>query len=158
MIKVRDFQPRLAADLPETYALLRSSNLTVHPCVALIVLHGSRGLSNRYRINSDIDLTLIADLSLGIGTERLQILRTIYETTIKSWKSSVELDLAVVFDQKQCQLKCFHENTWNAELCTLGGMDCFGLYKQGKGFRGLVTDAAVQVKRMYPCLIIWERT
>ena len=37
------------------------------------------------------------------------------------------------------------------------GVDCFGLYKVQKGFNGILQNAGVQVKRMYPCLKIWQR-
>jgi hypothetical protein len=36
-------------------------------------------------------------------------------------------------------------------------VNCLGLYKTQKGFQGLVTDAGIQVKLMYPCLKIWQR-
>ena len=157
MIKVLDFYPQLAAVLPETDALLRSSNLTVHPRVRSIVLHGSRGLANRYRTDSDIDLSLIMDLPLEVDSENLELLKAVHETTLNHWTSSIELDLAVVFDSHHCQLRCFHQNQWDPEVCTIGGVDCFGLYKIGKGFNGLVTHSGVQVARMYPCLTIWQR-
>lgn len=156
MIKALDFRPQLAVRLPETYALLRASNLTVHTHVSSVILHGSRGLAAKYRSDSDIDLSLIVDLPAD-GARHINLLASVYQTTRESWKSSVELDLAVVFDKRGCGLKCFDENTWNAELCHIGGTDCFGLYKLGKGFDGLVTQSGVQVERMYPCLKIWER-
>lgn len=157
MIKTLEFYPQLAVVLPETYAILRSSNLTVHPYVRSIVLHGSRGLANRYRADSDIDLSLVVDLPLVSGSKKLELLKDIYETTLRNWSSNVELDLAVVFDINNCPLKCFEKNIWDPEICALGGVDCFGLYKIGKGFNGLVTHAGVQVERMYPCLTIWQR-
>jgi hypothetical protein len=146
----------LEAILPETYALLRSSNLTVHRCVRSIVLHGSRGLANRYRPNSDIDLSLVVNLALQAHSESLQLLQAIYETTCNHWSSNIELDLAVVFNINKCQLRCFDQNKWDPEICAKSGTDCFGLYKIGKGFNGLVTHAGVEVKRMYPCLTIWQ--
>lgn len=148
-----DFHPHLAVLLPQTYAILKSANLTVHASVTRIILHGSRGPANCHRGDSDIDLSLIVD----VPPDDVDLLRDIYETTCRHWKSSIELDLAVVFDQRQCGLKCFDEAAWNAHLCKIGGTDCFGLYKIGKGFNGLVTNAGVQVKRMYPCLKIWAR-
>jgi hypothetical protein len=54
-------------------------------------------------------------------------------------------------------LKCFDRTAWDEHLCPLGGVDCFGLYKIQKGFNGFVTNAGVQVKKMYPCLTIWRR-
>ena len=154
MIRVLDFHPQLAFDLPDTYSLLKSSNLTVHASVSRVILHGSRGLANRYRANSDIDLSLIVDPTSLASPD---LLRAIYGTTREHWNARIELDLAVVFDRNQCGLKCFDETTWNADLCNVGSVDCFGLYKVGKGFDGLVTNAGIQVERMYPCRKIWER-
>jgi hypothetical protein len=157
MIKVLEFYPQLASVLPETYALLRSSNLTVHPRVRSIVLHGSRGLANRYRLDSDIDLSLVVDRAVQADSANLELLKDIYETTLRNWSSNIELDLAVVFDINKCPLSCFEQNMWDPEVCASSGVDCFGLYKTGKGFDGLVTHARVEVKRMYPCLTIWQR-
>lgn len=156
MIKVLEFESRFAALLPETYEILLFSNLTVHPAVSRIILHGSRGPARRCRPESDIDLSLIVDpepLPL-IGESLLQ---EIFNTTKLSWKGRVELDLAVVFDTQKCELKCFDQIVWVDQICPIGGVDCFGLYKIGKGFNGLVSDAGIQVKLMYPCIRIWQR-
>jgi len=64
-----NFSPTLAQQLPVIYALLRIANLTVHPSVARIVLHGSRGLAGGARQDSDIDLSLIVDLPAELGTQ-----------------------------------------------------------------------------------------
>ena len=37
------------------------------------------------------------------------------------------------------------------------GVDCFGLYKTQRGYKGLVINAGVQVKLMYPCLVLWRQ-
>jgi len=156
MIKVLNFEPQFAISLPETYALIMSSNLTVHPSVSGVILHGSRGLAGTYRPDSDIDLSLIVDAPQGPGIKRE--LQDILETTLGHWQAAIEPDLAVIFDIRNCGLKCFEQTTWNEQLCKLGGVDCFGLYKTQKGFNGLVTNAGVEVKLMYPCLKIWQRT
>ena len=70
----------------------------------------------------------------------------------------IAVDLAVLFDIKRCALKCFDRTTWDPNFCRQGGLDCFGLYKVQKGFNGLVTHAGIQVRRIYPCLKIWQRT
>ncbi len=85
-------------------------------------------------------------------------LQNVLETTLKSWRATIELDLAVVFDIRNCGLKCFNQRAWNEQACKPGGIDCFGLYKTQKGFSGLVTNAGIQVKLVYPCLRIWQRT
>jgi hypothetical protein len=77
----------------------------------------------------------------------------------------MRMALAVVFDTRQCGLVCFEQTTWNVQLCAsggdaegrAGGGDCFGLYKVQKGFNGIIQNAGVQVKRMVPCLKIWQR-
>ena len=158
MIRVLDFEPALAGDLPATYALLRSSNLTVHPGVSRIFLHGSRGLAGGYRPNSDIDLSLVVDTPPRLARSDLEVLlHDVLDTTLSHWQAVVEPDLAIVFDVQNCDLKCFDQTTWNEQTCANGGVDCFGLYKTQKGFNGLVTNAGVQVKLMYPCLKIWQR-
>lgn len=159
MIRVTNFQPTLASSLPATFELLMSSNLVVHPAVSHIVLHGSRGLAGGYHSSSDIDLSLIVDALPELIQEKLDsFLRDVLEITRSQWQSAVELDLAIVFDIKHCKLKCFDRLDWNGQLCTLGGVDCFGLYKVGKGFKGFVTNAGIQVKRTYPSLKIWQQT
>ena len=155
-LRINNFETNFAASLPETYALLLSSNLTVHPLVSRIILHGSRGLAGGCRPDSDIDLSLVVDLPPDTDTERQ--LQDVLETTLSQWHGPVELDLAVVFDIRGCDLKCFDWRVWSEQACKLGGTDCFGLYKTQKGFNGLVTNAGIQVKLMYPCLKIWQRT
>lgn len=156
MIKVLEFESRFAALLPETYELLKFSNLIVHPAVSHIILHGSRGLARKSRPDSDIDLSLIVDPE-PTPPDRERFLEQIVNTTKLSWKGRVELDLAVIFDTHKCELKCFDQIVWADQICQLGGVDCFGLFKIGKGFKGLVTDAGIQVKLMYPCIKIWQR-
>ena len=158
MTRVVDFEPQLASTLPATYAQLMSANLTVHPAVARIILHGSRGLAGGYRFSSDIDLSLIVDMSVGSIHSNLEhLFQAVVETTLNHWRAIIEPDLAVIFDVRSCALKCFDWNVWNEQFCTQGGVDCFGLYKTQKGFGGFVTNAGVQVKLMYPCLKIWQR-
>ena len=159
MIHITDFEPALAAFLPETFELLRSSNLVIHPSVSRIILHGSRGPAGGYRSTSDIDLSLIVETSHQLAPADLEpFLLDVLETTRDQWRSAIELDLAIVYDIQGCGLKCFDRIVWNDRLCKIGGVDCFGLYKIGKGFHGFVTNAGVEVKRMYPCLKIWQQT
>ena len=155
MIRTLDFDPYFTKALPETYALIRSADLMVHPAVSRITLHGSRGLVGGYRSNSDLDLSLIVDTPQTPDMESR--LREILELTSSHWQAEIELDLAVIFDFRTCKLACFEQTSWDERFCGLGGTDCFGLYKTQRGFTGLVTNAGIQVKRMYPCLKIWER-
>jgi hypothetical protein len=152
------FEHQLEVLLPESYALLKSANLQIHESVSDIILHGSRGLTNRPRPASDIDLSLIVDsVTLSRQPEKEPFLHDILYTTLSQWQCDIELDLAAVFDSQHCKLKCFDLAAWDAQICNRGGMDCFGLYKIQKGFNGLVIDAGVQVRLMYPCLKIWHR-
>jgi hypothetical protein len=155
---IADFAPTFVEMLPETYAILRAANLTVHPNVSWIVLHGSRGLAGGFRPDSDLDLSLVVSIPSGLGESEIEpLLHTVYETTFSAWQSPIEPDLAIIFETRPCSLKCFEQTTWQENVCKLGGADCFGLYKVQKGFNGLVSNAGIQVKRMYPCLQIWRR-
>ncbi|MBU0491631.1 MAG: nucleotidyltransferase domain-containing protein [Chloroflexi bacterium] len=159
MIRILDFEPELAAMLPATYALLKTANLTVHPNVSRIILHGSRGLAASYRPNSDIDLSLIVDTLPQASQLDIEfLLHSIFETTQSTWQAAIEPDLAIIFETRDCALKCFGHTAWHEHICTIGGVDCFGLYKVQKGFNGLVTNAGIQIELMYPCLQIWRRT
>ena len=155
--RIVNFDPIFAEMLPETYAILRAANLTVHSYVSRIVLHGSRGLRGGFRPDSDLDLSLVVSIPSGIGESEIEpLLHTVYETTFNTWQSPIEPDLAIIFETCSCSLKCFEQTTWQETVCRLSGVDCFGLYKVQKGFNGLVTNAGIQVKRMYPCLQIWR--
>ncbi|KPL91541.1 nucleotidyltransferase domain-containing protein [Levilinea saccharolytica] len=153
-----NFSTAFVRSLPDTHALLQAAHLVIHPNVVRIVLHGSRGLAGRARPDSDIDLSLIVDLPANLEVTQFEpFLREVFETTFNAWHSEVEPDLAVIFETRPCGLLCFTRENWQDGLCCIGGLDCFGLYKVQKGFNGLVTNAGIQVKRMYPCLEIWRR-
>jgi len=158
VIRIEDFEPQLASALPATHALLKSANLMIHPAVARIILHGSRCLAGEYRPSSDIDLSLIVETPATSTHADLEpLLHEVFEATFNHWRAIVEPDLAIVFDIRNCMLKCFDRKSWDEHQCLQGGVDCFGLYKVQKGFNGLVTNASVQVKLMYPCFKIWQR-
>ena len=149
------FDAMTKKQLPEVCTLLESANFTIHERVSRIVLHGSRGLAGGNRQNSDVDLTLIADIPKGV--ERDNFLNEVAEVTISSWQGVVDLDLAVVFDTNNCGLICFNRTSWDASLCPKASPDCFGIYKSEKSFRGVVEGTRVQVPLMYPCLVIWQK-
>ncbi len=157
MIQISKFEPVLAARLPDTHALLLGANLTLHPAVSRVVLHGSRGPAGGFRPDSDIDLSLIVDLPAQDDPSGMEaLMQAVYETTQKNWQPGVEADLALVFDILACGLKCFDQTAWREDRCS-DGVDCFGLYKVQKGFSGFVSNAGIQVRQMYPCLRIWRR-
>ncbi len=150
---IQDFEGAFVDSLPETARLLRSATLTVHPSVAMITLHGSRGPAGGYRPDSDVDLCLIVEPGgLSQGPELAALLQGVLDTTLRHWTGPVEADLAAVFDDRGCGLGCFEGTT----ACTEGGVDCLGLYKVQRGFHGFVERAGVRVERMQPCLVIWR--
>ena len=121
MVRVADFEPQLASLLPATYHLLMSANLTVHPMVSQIILHGSRGLAGGYRPDSDIDLSLLVDTPTVSDQPGLEtMLQEVVETTLHHWQAAIEADLAIVFDTRRCELRCFDQTTWNEQLCVSG--------------------------------------
>ena len=158
MINILEFDARFESLLPVTHALLKSANLTVHPSVSRIIVHGSRGLADKYRPDSDVDLSLVVETESTTARSDIQfLLHDVFETTKSHWQGEVEVDLAVVFDIRNCGLRCFDYVLWTDQICRQCGADCFGLYKIGKGFDGLVVNAGVEVKLMYPCIKIWQR-
>ena len=40
-------------------------------------------------------------------------------------------------------------NTWDEAACTIGGQDCFGLYKIQRGYDGFV-EHRVEPRKMFP--------
>ncbi|HTX79089.1 MAG TPA: nucleotidyltransferase domain-containing protein [Longilinea sp.] len=158
MDAITSFDPQLEARLPAAHTLLMSANLALHPAVTRVILHGSRGLAGNFRPDSDIDLSLIIDGPVVTHpANQADLFQAVLEATLTHWHSSVEPDLAVVFDVRSCGLSCFDRERWDGQPCTYGSLDCFGLYKIQKGFNGLVTNTGVDVRRMYPCLKIWQR-
>jgi hypothetical protein len=152
------FSPSLASLLPETFALLGSSNLTLHPSVARVILHGSRGLAGGFRLDSDVDLSILVDVEdCSTGASLENRLRDAFATTLVNWQGPVEVDLAAVFDIQRCGLRCFNQTRFEEGQCPQMRPECFGLYKLQKGFHGFVTHAGVEVRLMNPCLMIWER-
>ncbi len=149
----------LCDELPETYRLLAAANLTLHPAVTRVVLSGSRGPAGGARADSDIDLTLLVDTGgLPIGPALAGLLEDVLATTLDHWRGAVEADLAAVFDTRGCGLACFAERDYHDGACAYGGgVDCFGIYKVQKGFRGFVPPIGVEVARVHPCLVIWQR-
>lgn len=117
-IMALEFDQDFVNALPETYALLRTTKLEVHPAVSRIVLHGSRGLSNNYRADSDFDLSLLVENPFFETQNNLEtLLRSVLDTTLNSWQSSIEADLDVIFDTRNCLLSCFSQSVWSETIC-----------------------------------------
>lgn len=144
--------------LPITYDILSEANLVVHPYVYKIALSGSRGLSNCFREESDIDLSLLVDSQLlDCEANKEEVLKEILDVTLNNWKSSVELDTVAVFDICSCNLNCFNYESYSDKTCKDGGIDCLGLYKIQKGFCGLVPKIGVSINLIHPIITVWER-
>ncbi len=157
MIELTHFNSVFAEQLPDTHALLLGAGLYVHDAIDRITLHGSRGPQGGARPDSDIDLCLVVNKrSLNIASDCDALLRAILNTTLKSWRSKIECDLAAVFDKSQCDLRCLNLNEFDANLCA-STVDCMGLFKIQKGFNGFVSGPAVDCSKMYPLITIWNR-
>ena len=157
MNSILPFHPQLMVRLPETHRLLVAGGLSVHEAVAQVTLHGSRGLAGSPRPDSDIDLGLIVDDQfLRSAADPNALLNAVLSATRDSWRGSVELDLAAVFDRSGCGLGCLTDAAFDFANCpaTTG---CLGVYKLQRGFHGYVDPATVDCRKMRPCLTIWER-
>jgi len=144
--------------LPETWEILRTSGLTVHDAVYGVALEGSRGLKGGSRPDSDVDLSLLVDtLILASTADTGALLTDVIATTLKNWRSTVELDTAAVFDKCGYGLKCFDVTRYSDLYCQNVHLDCIGVYKTQKGFHGFVPEIGVDVERVLPALRIWTR-
>lgn len=157
MNPIHSFQPQLITRLPETHRLLLAGGLSVHEAVARVTLHGSRGLAGSPRPDSDIDLGLVVDNRfLRAAADADALLDAVLAVTRDSWRGSVELDLAAVFNRSGCGLNCLKIENFDFAACpaTTG---CLGVYKLQRGFTGTVDPVLVDCRKMQPCLTIWER-
>lgn len=158
-MEITQFAPTFIEKCSETYQILQSGHLFMPPAVNQVTLHGSRGLAGKFRSDSDIDLSLLISSTeppeINNGFEKLCI--EVLDVTLTHWKSEIELDLAVIFPLHACNLACFQVNNYDPALCSLGGVDCFGIYKIQKGFSGFVLNAGIQVEKMYPLITVWKK-
>ncbi len=152
------FDQEFEQRLPQTAALLRAGNLVLHSAVERVVLTGSRGPGGRPRPDSDIDLSLIvATESLPGGEpEREQLLRAVLETTLAAWHGPIECDLAAIFDERTCGLRCLAGQLEAPPPCAHADSCRFGLFKLQKGFSGYVPWSMIVLERIYPVLEIWS--
>ena len=152
MKHIQEFKNLSRNKLAETEKILRNGNLIVDDSISKIVLMGSRGLLGGFRPDSDIDLGLI----LHPGFEPSEnTCRKANELTLSRWSGEIELDTAIVFDKMGCGLPCYEKKYFDPGLC-VHGKDCIGLFKIQKGFSGFVPDIGLEVKNIYPVLIIWD--
>jgi predicted nucleotidyltransferase len=143
--------------LPETYQILVASGLTVHDSVRSVVLSGSRGPKGGFRHDSDIDLSLLVGGDvLNSANDRGRLLEEVLAVTTRTWKSQVQLDVVAVFDKLSCGLRCFQVTDYPHLHCAQMALDCFGLYKNQKGFHGFVADMQLSIQKVYPIAVIWS--
>jgi hypothetical protein len=152
MNHIKEFKNLKKNNLLETEILLKENNLVVHNAISKIILMGSRGLQGGYQPDSDVDLGLI--LHKGYEPNE-QLCNEALELTLSYWIGDIELDTAIVFDKLNCGLLCYQRQDYSSEICS-HGKDCIGLYKIQKGFSGFVPEIGLEVKYIFPMLIIWE--
>jgi predicted nucleotidyltransferase len=152
MKHIQEFINLSTNNLTETEKILKESNLVIHDSISKIAIMGSRGLLGDYRPDSDIDLAFILDSDLKPSED---LCRTVNELSLSKWAGNIELDTAIVFDKMGCGLLCYERQEYDPQLCK-HGKDCIGLFKIQKGFTGFVPDIGLEVKNIYPVLIIWE--
>jgi hypothetical protein len=158
MGKVRHMEHGLRRDLPETYGILQAANLTVHPSVARVTLHGSRCTPDGYRPDSDVDLALIVDVGERSGVDEVEdYLKSVLQVTLDCWRGPVAPDLAGVWDKKACGLVCLDVQEFDPALCHETAPGCMGVVKVQSGYAGVVPDEHVDVREMYPCRTVWRR-
>lgn len=152
MTPISEFTNLQENNLIETKEILQNSNLVIHDAISQIAIMGTRGLQGAFRPDSDIDLGLILHHSCD-PTEAL--CRETIDISLSNWNGDIELDIAIVFDKMNCDLLCYQQKNYKPNLCSYG-KDCIGLYKLQKGFSGFVPEIGLEVKNIYPILIIWE--
>lgn len=146
-----------ASRIPETFRILESSNLVIHPQVYRISLHGSRGPAGFARSDSDMDLCLHLDITqVGTEYELERLLRKVLDISISNWRGPIDLDLAAVYALHEGGLEFFQEDFYDAERFPATACGHFALFKVQKGFDGYVDGNEVRLEKMYPFLIIWQ--
>ncbi|NQT60967.1 MAG: hypothetical protein HQ557_18520 [Bacteroidetes bacterium] len=144
-------------ELPESYNILTSGGLYIDNRVKAVLLSGSRGPSGGYRVDSDIDISLVLDNNLlSNPIEKELELRSILSITMEKWNSHIELDTALLFDTKNCGFSCFLHYPQKND-CKLNDKDCFGIYKLQKGFYGFVPKIGIEVEKIFPIRLVWQR-
>lgn len=152
MKHIQEFKNLSRNSLTETEKILKDGNLVVDESISKIALMGSRGLLGGFRTDSDIDLGLILHPEFEPNEDTC---RKANELTLSKWTGHIELDTAIVFDKMGCGLPCYEKQNYDPGLCN-HGKDCIGLFKIQKGFSGFVPDIGLEVKNIYPVLIIWD--
>lgn len=158
MGKLRHFNHELHAELPEACAILEAANLTVHPSVRQVTLHGSRCIQDGWELGSGVDLSLIVDVDDPSTADEIEAhLKTVLQVTLECWRGPVSADLAAVWDKRDCGLPCFDLLEFDPHICPDPTPGCMGVVKVQEGYEGIVPDEHVDVREMYPCRTVWRR-
>ncbi len=158
MIRIDHVAVSFGLNLPKTAEWLAEAGLAVHPSVGQVVLHGSRGMAQNFRIDSDLDISLVVPFPSppAISEDLEHALLEVADVTWNAWRDIVQLDLAVVFPRKSCGLECFERMAYEPEACPKREAGCFGVFKGHAGYHSeFVLNA--DVSRMYPCITVWKR-
>ena len=158
MISIEEFEPDFAKVFPDLCELFKRVPLCVHEGVTKITLQGLCGAPGEIKDNSELDLRLLVDEEQYPDVRQdEELLKDIIYTTMASWREKIRLDLTVVFDTRNCDLKCFGERSYNPKICVGGGYDCFGMYKiKDDGNPGFVLSTGNNIRYIYPCITVWK--
>jgi len=151
-----EFEYDFTQAFPDLCEQLKRGPLAVHEGVAKITLHGSRGPAGGFKEDSDLDLCLLVDVVQYPDVRHdEELLKEILYTTLATWREKVKLDVRIIFDTRKCGLKCFNEREYKPGICN-SGLDCFGIYEIEDGQPVYVFNSGMNVKSIYPCIIIWK--
>lgn len=125
--------------------------------IKAVILSGSRGPSNSYRNDSDIDISLIVNEDQIMDPFMYEPeFKSILNHLLRSWKHEVVLDTALLFPVKNCAFECFFKKTANIS-CTNQELDCFGVFKIQKKFEGFVPKMGLDVNKVMPIEVLWKK-
>ena len=157
MIVISEFEPEFASAFPELNGIFSRAGLTVHEGVARVTLHGLRGTPGELQSHTELDLRLLVDSGQYPEVRQdEELLKDILYATLAPWREKYKLDLTVVFDTRNCQLKCFSERSYSPTACSVGGFDCFGMYKIEDGVPGFIANSGMNIRYIYPCVTVWR--
>ncbi len=157
MIVINEFRPDFAQLFPDLCEIFKRAPLVVHEGVASVTLHGLRGVSGEINDTSELDLRLLVDSEQYPDVlHDEELLKEIMYTTLADWREKIKLDLTIIFDTRQCELKCFSQRSYTPTVCTGGGFDCFGMYKIQYGSPGFILNSGSNIRYIYPCITVWK--
>jgi hypothetical protein len=156
MIVIDEFEPDFCQAFPQLCDIFRRAPLTVHEGVSKVTLHGLRGAPGEIQDNSELDLRLLVDCEQYPDIRHdEELLKEIVYTTLAPWREKIKLDLSVIFDTRQCQLKCYDQSIYTPTVCTGGGFDCFGMFKIQEN-EPLFVQNFGSIRYIYPCITVWK--